>query len=166
MRGFVFQKRETQRAMTSATRIQQLLEPGARALGFEILAVELSGAGRNSTLRVYLDGPDGVTLDDCSAVSRQLSAILDVEDPLAGRYALEVSSPGLDRPLTKPVHFRRFVGHKVKIQLTSARDGRRRFSGTLQSADEERLALTVDGTTVEVPYADIEKARLVPEIKW
>lgn len=152
--------------MTSATRIQQLLEPGARALGFELLAVELFNAGRSSVLRVFIDGPDGVTLDDCSAVSRQLGAILDVEDPLSGHYTLEVSSPGLDRPLTKPEHFRRFVGHKVKVQLTVARDGRRRFSGVLRDADDAGVRIEVEGATVAAPYTDIEKARLVPEIKW
>lgn len=152
--------------MTSAAKIQQLLEPGARALGFEILAVELSGPGRHNVLRVYLDGPNGVTLDDCSAVSRQLSAVLDVEDPLASRYTLEVSSPGLDRPLTKPEHFRRFVGQRIKLQLAGARAGRRRFTGVLQAADDAGIRLEADGEAVEAAYGDIEKARLVPEIKW
>jgi ribosome maturation factor RimP len=153
-------------AMVTATRLQQILEPGARALGFEILAVELFGSGRSSTLRVYLDGPGGVTLDDCTAVSRQLSALLDVEDPLAGRYTLEVSSPGLERPLTKPEHFRRFVGHKIKVQLTGARDGRRRFTGTLLHADDACIRLETEEATVELRLADIERARLVPELKW
>jgi ribosome maturation factor RimP len=166
MRGFAFRRRAQSKAMASTARIQELLEPGARALGFEILAVELSGAGRSHTLRVYLDAPGGVTLDDCTAVSRQLSAILDVEDPLGGRYTLEVSSPGLDRPLTKPEHFRRFVGHRARIELIRARDGRRRFSGVLSGADDAGIRLRADDAELEVAYADIEKARLVPELKW
>jgi len=108
--------------------IHELLEPGADALGYELVAVELTG-GDTSIVRVYIDTPNGVTVTDCSKASRQFSAILDVEDPISNRYTLEVSSPGMDRPLAKPAHFQKVVGEEVKIKMTTLVDGRRRFTG-------------------------------------
>jgi len=145
------------------TELHKLLEPGARALGFEILTVELSGRGSGTILRVYIDGPDGVTLDDCANVSHQLSAILDVEDPIPDAYTLEVSSPGLDRPLSKRSHFEAVLGQQVKIQTHGYIQGRRKFTGLLTNVSDKALTVEVDGETYELPWADIGKARLVPD---
>ncbi len=145
------------------TELHKLLEPGARALGFEILAVELSGRGSNMVLRVYIDGPDGVTVDDCAKVSHQLSAILDVEYPIPDAYTLEVSSPGLDRPLSKRTHFEAVVGQQVKIQTHGYVQGRRRFTGLLTGVGDNTLTIDVDGEAYELPWSEIGKARLVPD---
>lgn len=142
-------------------RLQAMLEPGAAAIGFELVAVELAGSGRNTTVRAYIDSPDGVSVEDCARVSRQLSAILDVEDPIGDSYTLEVSSPGFDRPLRKPEHFQKVVGERVKITLHRV-GGRRRYTGVLQAVHGDRVELEVDGDIHELAFADIEKARLVP----
>lgn len=143
--------------------LEALLAPGAEGLGFELVAVELVPQGHDTVLRVYIDSPEGVTLDNCEAVSRQLSAILDVEEPIHGHYTLEVSSPGLDRPLTKLEHFERFVGHTIKVRLHSARDGRRKYTGVLQGVQDGRILVETDGEVHELPLNDIEMARLVPQ---
>ena len=145
------------------TDIHELLEPGAKALGFEVVAVEVSGAPGSSVLRVYIDGPNGVTLDDCTRASHQFSAILDVEDPIPEHYTLEVSSPGLDRPLTKVKHFQAVVGHEIRLRTSDAVSGRRRFRGRLREADSERLDVVVDGEMYRIPFSKVVKARLVPE---
>jgi len=142
--------------------LRQLLEPGVNALGFELVDVELAGSGHGSILRVYIDSPRGITVDDCAAVSRQLSAVLDVEDPIRESYMLEVSSPGLDRPLAMPSHFRRFVGEWVKVKTAADIGGRRNFKGRLLEADDERIAVEIDGQRMELTYNAIERARLVP----
>lgn len=135
-----------------------------QALGFEMVDAELAGGRQHQTLRVYIDGPRGVTVDNCADVSRQLSAILDVEDPFSGSYTLEVSSPGLDRPLVKPADFRRFQGSLVKVRLLHGLDGRRNFTGQLVETTAEGIVLEVDDARVNLPFADIERARLVPQI--
>ena len=140
-----------------------LLEPGVRALGFEIVTVELIGQGSSTVLRVYIDGPGGVTVDDCAKVSDQVSAILDVEDPIPDRFTLEVSSPGLDRPLCKVSHFRAVLGRKIRLQTTAKIFGRRRFAGTLTAVTDEIVTLDIDGETHEVPMDNILRARLVPD---
>jgi ribosome maturation factor RimP len=142
--------------------LRTLLEPGVKALGFELVDSELAGSGRNAVLRVYIDGPHGVTVDDCAQVSRQLSAILDVEDPFPERYVLEVSSPGLDRPLVKHEDFERFMGERVKVRMRMALEGRRNFKGRLIGVSLQHIALEVDGKTVNLDFSGIEKARLVP----
>lgn len=149
--------------MVTPTDLQDLLEPGAEALGFEVLAVEMTGGPGQSVVRVYIDGPQGVTVDDCARASHQFSAILDVEDPIPGHYTLEVSSPGLDRPLTRERHFRAVVGQEIKVRTDAAIDGRKRFRGRLQDADAEALEMIVDGETYRIPLSRVAKARLVPE---
>ncbi len=151
-------------ASLTNTRLHELLEPGAQALGFEIVAVELAGSGGSTVLRVYIDRPEGVTVDDCARVSHQLSAILDVEDPIPDAYALEVSSPGLDRPLSKRKHFEDAVGREVKLQTRSHIAGRRRFTGVLQQVTDETLVVDVDGEPYDLPIDEIEKARLVSKV--
>ena len=141
--------------------IHELLEPGADALGYELVAVELTG-GDTSIVRVYIDTPNGVNVTDCSKASRQFSAILDVEDPISNRYTLEVSSPGMDRPLAKPEHFKKVVGDEVKIKMATLVDGRRRFTGQLVEATDEFAVVEVDGEQTELPYDEMDRARVVP----
>jgi ribosome maturation factor RimP len=140
------------------------LASGIEALGFELVDAELAGGRHHRTLRVYIDSPRGVTVDDCAGVSRQLSAILDVEDPFPGSYSLEVSSPGLDRPLVTPADFRRFQGEVIKVRLLNALDGRRNFTGRLVEATPESVVVEVDREHFKLPLAEIDRARLVPAI--
>ena len=139
------------------------LEPTVERLGYELVDVELRLAGRDGLVRLYIDSADGIGLDDCEKVSRAVSALLDVEDPVAGNYNLEVSSPGLDRKLTKSKHFQRFIGHIVKVKLRMPLDGRRRFRGELQSQSEENIVVEVDGQSHSLPLTMIDTARLVPD---
>lgn len=145
-------------------RLAGLVERVVGPMGYELVGVQLQGRGAaGMLLRVYIDHADGITLDDCAAVSHQLSGALDVEDPIRERYTLEVSSPGLDRPLFTLADFERFAGHKAKLRLARLADGRRNFSGTLCGASGERIRIEVDGQVLELLHADIESARLVPE---
>jgi len=145
----------------TVTHIDDLLQPGAEALGYELVAVELSG-GDTSIVRVYIDHKDGVTVSDCAKASRQFSAILDVEDPISNRYTLEVSSPGMDRPLAKPEHFIDVVGQDVKIKMNTLVNGRRRFTGELVEATDDFAVVEVDGEQTELLYDEMDRARLVP----
>ncbi|HLT92408.1 MAG TPA: ribosome maturation factor RimP [Woeseiaceae bacterium] len=144
--------------------LARLLEPTVERMGYELTDLELRFGGRDGLVRVFIDRAGGVGLADCEAVSRQLSALLDVEDPLPGHYVLEVSSPGLDRKLTKPAHFRRFVGEDVRVKLRAPVDGRRNFRGRLTAADDEDIAVEVDGQVHRLALAAIESARLVPSL--
>jgi len=141
--------------------LDELLQPGAEALGYELVAVEMSG-GDTSIVRIYIDSVEGVTVTDCAKASRQFSAILDVEDPISNRYTLEVSSPGMDRPLAKPAHFKAVVGNNVKIKMATLVDGRRRFTGELVEAGDEFAVVEVDGEQTELLYNEMDRARLVP----
>lgn len=140
-----------------------LLEPGVNALGFEIITVELTGQANSSVMRVYIDGPEGITVDDCARVSQQVSAILEVEDPIPGSFTLEVSSPGLNRPLSKVSHFEAVIGQRIKLQTRAQISGRKRFAGTLTGVSDDFVSLDIDGQIHEVPIENILKARLVPE---
>ena len=144
--------------------LEKLIEPTIEQLGYELSDLELKLDGRDGIVRVFIDKPEGVDLSDCEIVSRQLSAILDVEDPLPGNYRLEVSSPGLDRTLTKPEHFQRFTGEAVRVKLRFPVAGRRNFRGTLRSADDEQIEVEVDGESHSLQIATIESARLIPSL--
>jgi ribosome maturation factor RimP len=144
--------------------LSRLLEPTIERLGYELADLELRLAGRDSVVRVFIDKAEGVGLEDCEIVSRQVSAVLDVEDPVPGHYVLEVSSPGLDRKLTKPEHFRRYVGDDIRLQLRYPVEGRRKFRGKLLAANEETIRIEVDGQLHELPFATIDTARLVPSL--
>jgi ribosome maturation factor RimP len=146
----------------SRTDWRKLLEPGVSALGFELVDVELAGSHHHPTLRVYIDSPGGVTVDDCADVSRQLSALLDVEDPLPGRYTLEVSSPGLDRPLVKPEDFRRFVGERIKVKMREPILGRKNFAGRLVAVAADHVVVELDQERFDLAFAGMERARLIP----
>ena len=143
--------------------LQKLLEPTVERLGCELtdLVVRLSGKG--GLLQLTIDKPDGIDIEDCEKVSQAVSALLDVEDPVPGEYNLEVSSPGLDRKLTKVEHFQRFEGETLKVTMRFPMDGRRRFRGTLVSSDDENIVVEVDGEAYSLPLATIDTARLVPD---
>jgi ribosome maturation factor RimP len=151
-------------ATTVREQVLSLLEPAVERLGFELVDIEFV-PGRNAVLRLFIDRtdrPEGVDVDDCAAVSHEVSAILDVEDPVPQEYSLEVSSPGFDRVLRKRAHFERFSGERVWIELLAPRDGRKRYTGKLLAADATGIELEVDRQTVAIAYADIAKARLAP----
>jgi ribosome maturation factor RimP len=143
-------------------KLNEMFEPVVESMGYELVGVELAGSGSGTVLRVYIDSENGINVDDCQAVSYQVSGILDVEDPVHGHYTLEVSSPGLDRPLMKPEHFSRFTGEEVKIRSSEAVLGRKNFKGMLDSFDGEYLVVMVDNEPYEIPLASVEKANLVP----
>ncbi len=142
--------------------LTELLEPALMRMGYELADLELRLGSSGGLVRVFIDKPEGIDLDDCEKVSLALSALLDVEDPVPGKYSLEVSSPGLDRKLTKVEHFQRFVGEVVKVQMRFPIAGRRRFRGTLVSLDKENIVVEVDGKSHSLALATIDTARLVP----
>jgi ribosome maturation factor RimP len=144
--------------------LANLLEPEVERLGYELVDLEVRLGGKGGLVRLYIDKPDGIDLDDCEKVSLAVSALLDVEDPVPANYNLEVSSPGLDRKLTKVAHFQRFTGEIVKVQMRFPIDGRRRFRGTLVASDEEKIVVEVDGESYNLPLKTIDTARLVPAV--
>lgn len=150
---------------TLTNRLRTLLEPGIDALGFELIELEYVSRQR-AVLRIYIDAPGGVLVEDCERVSRYVSGVLDVEDPVPGQYALEVSSPGLDRPLVRPEHFRRFAGHEVQVETRQPHDGRRRFRGVLVDEHDGRITLRCEDQTVELHLDALRSARLVPELPF
>lgn len=150
--------------MEITARLRQMLEPAVALHGCELVAVEYFPQGNNQTLRVYIDKEGGITVDDCERVSHQISGVLDVEDPIAGHYLLEVSSPGLDRPLGGPRDFERFRGREIRVRLYAPLNGQRNFKGLLLGLRGEQVVLEVDGREVSLPLKDIDKARLVPDI--
>jgi ribosome maturation factor RimP len=145
---------------TLRERLIALIEPLVGRLGYELVELEQASGRGSAVVRLFIDGPEGVGLTDCERVSREVAALLDVEDPIPTAYTLEVSSPGFDRVLRTQAHFARFVGARVAVELTAPREGRRRYTGMLLSADEAGIALEVDGQRVAVFFAEIGKARL------
>ncbi len=143
-------------------RLIELLEAPIRALGSELVDVEVRTGGQG-LLRIYIDQEEGINLDDCESVSRQLSALLDVEDPIRGRYVLEVSSPGLDRPLRTPEHFQRYCDHVVRVKLNQSRAGQRNFKGRLLGVEERDIVVEVDKQIFRLALSEIASAQLVAE---
>ncbi len=141
-------------------RLTALIEPLLGRMGYELVELEYAAGRAHAVLRLFIDREAGVTLDDCAQVSREVSGLLDVEDPIPSAYTLEVSSPGFDRVLRTQAHFGRFVGSRVFIELKEARAGRRRYTGKLLTVDDTGIALEVDREQVTVAFADIGKARL------
>lgn len=142
--------------------LHNLIEPVVESLGCELWGLEYLTQGRYTTLRIFIDGPNGVSLDDCEKVSRQVSAVMDVEDPIDGEYTLEVSSPGMDRPLYTPAHYARYVGETVNLRLRMAREGRRKFKGNIVKVEGEDVTLSVDGKEILIPVDAVDKANIVP----
>lgn len=143
-------------------RLIELLEPVVNAIGYELVLLEYSPRDGSGMLRLFIDGPEGIGLDDCEKASREVAATLDVEDLITQAYRLEISSPGLDRPLVKPDHYRRFKGEVAKIQTLAPIAGRRRFQGVLLDATDEEVSIETADGVITLPLADIDKAKLVP----
>ena len=141
-----------------------LLTPLIEGLGYELWELEYSPGRGNGFLRLYLDAEAGITLEDCERVSRAVSELLDAEDPIPGQYTLEVSSPGLERPLRTAGQFGRFVGETVFVETVQAVEGRRRFKGALTAADAATIEVDVDGRRWALPLAGIRKAHLAPDV--
>ncbi len=146
-----------------AARVEELIAPMIEDMGYDIVRVQLGGGDRRRVLQIMAERRDGeaMTVEDCADISRGAAAILDVEDPITEAYELEVSSPGLDRPLTRLSDFARFAGFEAKVETSMPRDGRRRFSGRLLGVEGVSVKLTVDGEDVVLPFEDIAKAKLV-----
>jgi ribosome maturation factor RimP len=140
-----------------------MLQPLVEDLGYEFVGLEYSGNPKNSVLAIYIDKPEGIAVEDCETVSREVAALLDVEDPISGHYNLEVSSPGLDRPLFTLDQFEQFSGEEVKLTAFAPVDGRRKFKGRIIGATEGMVRLEQDGSEVSLDFGNIAKARLVPD---
>ena len=142
--------------------IAELVTPTVEALGLELWGVEHVSQGKFSLLRIYIERADeGITVDDCEQVSHQVSALLDVEDPISGEYTLEVSSPGLDRPLFTVEQFQQYVGNVVNVRTRGPVEGRRKFKGTIKEVAGSAVVLEVDGVDFEIPHGEVEKASIV-----
>ena len=148
--------------MDLSYRVQQLIEPSVGDLGFSIVRVQISGKERPA-MQIMVEHKDGqgMTVDDCAAVSRAVSALLEIEDPIKGTYTLEVASPGLDRPLVRIGDFERFQGYQAKIEVNRPLDGRRRFKGRLLGVEGDNVRILVDGVEVDLPHPDIHRAKLL-----
>lgn len=142
-----------------------ILKPVVEGMGYEWVGLEyLSGSRSGGLLRIYIDAAKGISLDDCSAVSHQISGVLDVEDPIRDNYSLEVSSPGLDRPLFTAEQFQRYAGHQVVLKFHGKWNGRRKLTGLLQGCREDLVSVTAEGEDFEAPLDVIHSARLAPVI--
>jgi ribosome maturation factor RimP len=146
--------------VTLRERLIALIEPVLTRLGYELVELEYAAGRAQAVVRLFIDTPAGITVDDCERVSRDVAALLDVDDPIPTAYTLEVSSPGFDRVLRIPAHFERFVGERVFVELKAPRAGRKRYTGLLQGVTAAGIELEVDKQKVEVPFEEIGKARL------
>lgn len=148
--------------MNETGRIEKIIAPSIEAMGYEIVRVQLSG-GQRPILQVMADRTDGapMTVEDCADISRAVSALLDVEDPIAGAYSLEISSPGIDRPLTRLRDFQRFVGFEARIETRVAIDGRKRFRGVLKAVEGAVVSVETEHGSASVPFDNIQRAKLV-----
>ena len=146
--------------VTLRERLIALIEPVLVRLGYELVELEYAAGRTNAVVRIFIDQPAGISVDDCERVSRDVAALLDVDDPIPTAYTLEVSSPGFARVLRIPAHFERFVGARVFVELKAPRAGRKRYTGLLQVVTATGIELEVDKQKVEVPFEEIAKARL------
>lgn len=148
--------------MTSSHEVAQLIEPTLRDLGFELVQVRIGGGARRvlQVMAEPLDPDRAMTVDDCAAISHAISAVLDVADPIPGAYTLEVSSPGIDRPLVQPRDFARFAGLEAKVEVGEAIGGRKRFRGLIEGLENDEVLLRQEGELVRIPFAAVRKAKL------
>ncbi|KTC64555.1 NusA-like protein (plasmid) [Legionella adelaidensis] len=140
--------------------IEALIEPTIENMGYTLWGCEYLAQGKHSLLRIYIDKPEGIQLEDCEKVSKQVSAILDVEDPIPGNYSLEVSSPGIPKPLFYNWQFREYLGQEVNIKLYKPVGGKRKITGLIAAADEDKLTLKVNNEQQEFLFSNIVKANL------
>lgn len=149
----------------TVTRITSLVAPLLESLGLELWGLEYSPTSGRSLLRVYINVTGRhVAIEDCERASREISAAMDVHDPISGEYTLEVSSPGIDRPLYTPAQFALYCGQQIKLTLRLPQDGRRRMQGAIKAADAQSLTLQVEDQVVSIAFTNIEKARVVPDL--
>lgn len=150
-----------------AAELEKIIAPAISALGFELVNCIICSEKGKSTFRIFIDHPQGVTVEDCARVTRQINTILEVSAPEIGGYSLEVSSPGLDRPLFTFEHFQRFIGNRIKITLHQPRNGRKNFTGELLNITaEKQIELRVDKEIFVLNLNDIEKANLIPNLRF
>ena len=148
--------------VTLRERLIALIEPVLAQLGYELVELEYAAGRTSAVVRIFIDQPAGISVDDCERVSRDVAALLDVDDPIPTAYTLEVSSPGFDRVLRTPGHFERFVGERIFVELQAPRAGRKRYTGILKTVSAAGIEVEVDKQTVDVPFGEIAKARLAP----
>ena len=148
-----------------AIELRSLLEPAVERMGYELVHVTLGGS-KTRALRMFIDAPGGITVDDCERVSRQVSDVLDVEDMVEGEYTLEVSSPGLDRPLVKQEHFEHAQGKDVSILMQGLHLGRRKFRGSLLEVHSDSVLVEIDREPYKLMYSEMQRANLVSEIDF
>jgi ribosome maturation factor RimP len=148
--------------MSLADRIENLISPTIEILGFEIVRIEVLGE-INPCLQIMAERIDeaGMNVDDCAQISRAVSAILDIEDPITNAYTLEVSSPGMDRPLVKRKHFERFAGAEIRLEKRGQGDEQRRYRGDLKGIKGDDVVLLIKGEEILIPFADVQKAKIV-----
>ena len=144
--------------------LRELIEPAVQALGLELWGLEYLSHGKDVIVRIYIDSKKGIEVDDCASVSRQVGSIFDVEDPIRGEYTLEVSSPGLDRPLYTLAQFEQYVGQGVKVKLRVPFDGRRKFTGLLTAIEGDDIVVLVNDEEYLLPIDTIDKANVVAEL--
>jgi len=147
----------------SVQKLNELLQPLVEDLGYEFVGLEYNSNPKHSVLRIYIDHENGVGIEDCETVSRETAALLDVKDPIRSHYNLEVSSPGLDRPLFTLAQFSEFTGHEAQITLFAPQDGRRKFSGPILGVNENSVIIEQDGSEVALDIDNIVKAKLIPD---
>ena len=151
--------------MARPQQLTEMLRPVVESMGFVFWGLEFISAGKQSMLRVFIDHADGITVDHCAQVSRQISSVLDVEDPIAQEYSLEVSSPGMDRPIFTLEQYAALAGNIVEVRLRMAFDGRRKFKGRLVGIEQEDVVVHVDDNEYLLPFELIDKAHVVPQFK-
>jgi ribosome maturation factor RimP len=142
-------------------KLTEMLRPAVEETGKSLLGIEFISAGNNSVLRLFIDHENGIDVDDCAEVSRQVSALLDVEDPISSEYNLEVSSPGVDKPLFEKEHFEAVIGEVVNVKISMPLNGRRKFKGPLVAIENDTLIIEVDGIDYEIVISNVDKANLV-----
>jgi ribosome maturation factor RimP len=142
--------------------VEAMIGPALQSMGYDVVRVLLMG-GANAVLQIMVERTDGtaMSVDNCADISRTVSAILDVEDPVPGRYTLEVSSPGIDRPLVKEADFRRFAGHEAKVETKEPIAGRRRFKGRIEAVSDGIVSMTTEEGVLGLPFREIQKAKLI-----
>ena len=140
------------------SQLTELLQPTVESLGFVLWGCEYLGQGKHSLLRIYIDNENGIDVEDCASVSRQVSHVLDVEDPIKGNYSLEVSSPGLDRPLFEQWQYEQYKSHAVTLKLYQAVNKSKKITGTIQEVNEEMVKISVDDQALDIPFDLISKA--------
>jgi ribosome maturation factor RimP len=143
------------------TQIEEYIKPVLEDMGYELWGCQYLTQGRRTLLRIYIDSPDGIGIQDCEQASLRISSVLDVEDPISGDYSLEVSSPGIPRPLFYAEQYQRYLGCQVEIKLTRTFEGRKKYTGCISMADTDNLVLNIDEEKITFPFSSIAKANLI-----